>query len=429
MKRTFFGGFHPQDKKAMSVQQEVTIINPSKVVIPMQQHLGVPCSPLVQVGDYVLRGQKIGEGEGLCVPVHASVSGKVTAIENRPHPSLGQCLAVEIENDYKDATVEAHAEPTTADGILAAIREAGIIGMGGAAFPGNIKALTAMGKVDTLIANGCECEPYITADDTLLRTRPERVLKGMKILADMLKPNHVVIAIEDNKKVAIAIMKELIQKYDGFELKVLPTKYPQGAEKQLVQTITGKEIAPGQLPLSVGCVVFNVATYAAIYTAVKRGVPAVKRIVTVTGEGIVNPQNFMVPIGTSFQDLIDAAGGFRGNVDRVLAGGPMMGFAQDDLSVPVVKATGCVLVLTENDGVTAPSTACLRCGKCSAVCPMRLQPLYINRYVKAGNLEEVKRLNVMDCLECGSCAYNCPAKISLVEGCKLGKKMIKEEKK
>ena len=338
MKSLFFGGIHPKYNKEMSTKVTAfqTVI-PKQVVIPLLQHIGAPCSPLVKVGDRVLRGQKIGDGQGLCVPVHASVSGTVIAIEPRPHTSGRMVEAVVIENDFLDETAEA-VLPETPDEILHAIREAGIVGMGGAAFPGNVKALSAMGNVDTLIANACECEPYITADDSLLRTAAEDVISGMRILGDLLHAGRMVIAVEDNKKEAIAAVRQLLKNDPEIQLQVLPTRYPQGAEKQLIQAITGREVPGGQLPVSVGCAVFNVSTFAAIHRAVEHGLPLTQRIVTISGEAIAEPQNFIVRIGTSFHDLIEVAGGLNDKTERVISGGPMMGFAQSDLSVPVIKA-------------------------------------------------------------------------------------------
>ena len=428
MKHRFFGGIHPKYNKEMSTKSvTLPVIAPKQVVIPMQQHIGIPCTPLVKVGDRVLRGQKIGDGEGLCVPVHASVSGTVTAIESRPHPTLGNVPAVVIENDFRDEAVLMPI-PKTQEEILHTIREAGIVGMGGAAFPGDVKALSAMGKVDTLIANACECEPYITADDALLRTSPEQVLKGMQILAQLLQPERIVLAVEDNKVLAIAKIRSVLENYPEITLQVLPTRYPQGAEKQLIQAVTGREVLPGKLPVSVGCAVFNVSTFAAISRAVLRGFPLIQRIVTVSGEAISQPQNFAVRIGTSFHDLIEIAGGLNEKTERVICGGPMMGVAQDDLNVPVVKATNSVLCLLKDQNGAAENPVCLRCGKCVSVCPMRLQPLYLYRYVNAGRLEELERLHILDCMECGSCAFTCPGKLPLVERFRKGKKMLKEAK-
>lgn len=433
MKRLFFGGIHPRYNKEMSLTSDnLTTVTPNQVVIPLKQHIGDVCQPLVKVGDHVLKGQKIGDGEGMCVPVHASVSGTVSAIEPRIHPNGQTIDAIVIDNDFKNETVEftecdTPLEDLDLDTLVHTIRESGIIGMGGAAFPSNIKALTSMGNVDTLIANACECEPYITADDMLLRTDPEPVIQGVLILQRLLSPQRTVIAIEDNKKTAIKILKAFAKKNPSIEIAVLPTRYPQGSEKQLIQAITGKQVPPGKLPIDVQCVVFNVSTFAAIHNAVRLGKPITERIVTVTGEGVRDPQNFIVPIGTSFDDLINAAGGLTDDVERVLNGGPMMGIAQADLSAPVVKATNAILCLKKDPNFKVENSVCIRCGKCSDACPMRLKPLYIARYVNAGNIAEVKRLNVTDCMECGICSYTCPAKLPLTDKCREGKEMIKEE--
>ena len=432
MKHLFFGGIHPKYNKEMSTRiTTFHTITPKQVVIPMVQHIGAPCTPLVNVGDKVLRGQKIGDGEGLCVPVHASVSGTVAAIEPRPHSSGRMVNAVVIDNDFQDTTIETHGltgplENLDNDEILHAIREAGIVGMGGAAFPGNVKALSAMGNVDTLIANACECEPYITADDSLLRTNPEHVLEGMMILRHVLKPGRVVLAVEDNKAEAIEKVNSILKDFPGIELAVLPTRYPQGAEKQLIQALTKREVPPGKLPVSVGCAVFNVSTYAAIYRAVRLGMPLIQRIVTISGEAIGSPQNFIVRIGTPFHDLIEVAGGLNDKTERVISGGPMMGVAQSDLAVPVVKATNSILCLLRDQNGAAENPVCLRCGKCCTVCPMRLQPLYMYRFANAGRVEELQRLNVLDCMECGCCSFTCPGKLPLVETFRKGKQMVRE---
>ena len=434
MKHLFFGGIHPKYNKEMSIKNEhLLTVTPKQVVIPMLQHIGAPCTPLVQVGDHVLRGQKIGDGEGLCVPVHASVSGTVTAVEPRPHTSGRMIPSVVIENDYQDTPIKVSGltqslEQLDIDEVLHRIREAGIVGMGGAAFPGNVKALSAMGNVDTLIANACECEPYITADDSLLRTAPSQVLEGMEILRQVLKPSRTVLAVEDNKAAAIEKLRGMLKSYPGIGLAVLPTRYPQGAEKQLIQAVTGREVQPGQLPVSVGCAVFNVSTYAAIYRAVRKGFPVTQRIVTVSGEAIAEPQNFVVRIGTAFRDLIEVAGGLHDKTERVISGGPMMGFAQSDLQVPVVKATNSVLCLLKDQNGAAENPVCLRCGKCVSVCPMRLQPLYMYRFVNAARTDELERLHLPDCMECGSCAFTCPGKLPLVERFRKGKQMLREAK-
>ena len=431
MKRLFFGGIHPKYNKEMSTGITFfKIIAPKHVVIPMVQHIGVPCTPLVNVGDRVLRGTKVGDGEGLCVPVHASVAGKVIAVEPRPHPNGNMVMSVVIENDFTDEAVEVTRcdDPLGTfddDTILYKIREAGLVGMGGAAFPGDVKAISAMGHIEYLIANACECEPYITADDSLLRSNPEQVLKGMQLMQHVLKPDHVVLAVEDNKQEAVFTLQKLVRNYPGIEVRVLPTRYPQGSEKQLIQAVTGRQVPSGKLPVNVGCAVFNVASFAAMFRAVYWGVPLTQRIVTVSGETVNLPQNFLVRLGTPFEELIAAAGGLTDATERVVSGGPMMGHAQKDLSVPVVKATNAILCLPQDENGAAENPVCLRCGKCVAVCPMGLQPLYLYRFAQCGLTEELKRLHLPDCMECGSCAYTCPGKLPLVEQFRKGKALLR----
>ena len=431
MKRLFFGGIHPKYNKEMSTGITFfKVITPKQVVIPMVQHIGAPCTPLVQVGDRVLRGTKVGDGEGLCVPVHASVAGTVVAVEPRPHTNGRMVMSVVIENDFTDEAVEVERcdDPLNTyddNTILHKIREAGLVGMGGAAFPGDVKAMSAMGHIEYLIANACECEPYITADDSLLRSNPEQVLKGMQLMQKVLKPDHAVLAVEDNKQEAIMTLRKLVRKYPGIELLVLPTRYPQGSEKQLIQAVTGRQVPSGKLPVNVGCAVFNVASFAAMFRAVYWGVPLTQRIVTVSGETVNLPQNFLVRLGTPFQDLIAAAGGLTDATERVVSGGPMMGFAQADLSVPVVKATNSILCLPHDENGAAENPVCLRCGKCVGVCPMGLQPLYMYRYSLCGQTDELQRLHLLDCMECGSCAYTCPGKLPLVEQFRKGKALLR----
>ncbi len=434
MKQLFFGGIHPAYRKEMSADTiPADPVTPKQVIIPLCQHIGSPCKPLVQVGDRVLRGQMIGDGDGLCVPVHASVSGTVSAIEPRPHPNGQTVCAIVIENDFQDATIDYQLNDTPleqldSDQLLHTIRQAGIVGMGGAAFPGDVKALSAIGHADTLIANACECEPYITADDMLLRTNPDHVLEGMLILRHILQCQRTVLAIEDNKAAAIEKLRSMLDRYPGIELTVLPTRYPQGSEKQLIQSVTGRQVPPGKLPANVGCAVFNVSTFAAIYRAVRLGMPLIQRIVTVSGEAINTPQNFIVRIGTPFRDLIEIAGGLNDRTERVISGGPMMGVAQDDLSVPIVKATNSVLCLLKDHNGAAENPVCLRCAKCVSVCPMHLQPLYMYRYAKVRRVDQLERLNLTDCIECGSCSFTCPGKLPLVEYFRKGKQLLKEAK-
>ncbi|MCI5586233.1 MAG: electron transport complex subunit RsxC [Lachnospiraceae bacterium] len=433
MKHLFFGGIHPADKKELSAGSSlVTIMHPRQVSISMSQHIGVPCTPLVKVGDTVKKGQKVGDGEGLCVPVHASVSGKVIALEPRRHPSGQDIMAVVIENDFQDTpdtSMAAHEDyrGLSNDEIISIIREAGIAGMGGATFATDVKTLSAMNKVDTLIANGCECEPYITADDMLLKTWPEQVLEGMKIIGQVLKPKRVILAVEENKKEAIEGLYKVLERETEITLKVLPTRFPQGAEKQLIQAVTGKEIPPGQLPASVGCAVFNVATFAATFKAVVQGQAVTERILTVTGEGVKNPGNFYARIGTSYQDMLEAAGGISENTIRVITGGPMMGYAQDDLSVSTIKGTNAILGLVEGERTEEENYACIRCGKCLTVCPMKLQPLHLFEQAKRTNRKGLEHYYLADCIECGCCSYTCPGKLPLTATFKKTKRILREE--
>lgn len=432
MSKLFFGGVHPADKKALSAGKGLTAIeSPKQVIIPLLQHIGKPCDPLVKVGDYVYFGQKIGDGEGLCVPVHASVSGTVTAIEAMPHTNGGTQMAVVIENDFKDAVCPDIApfknpEEITAEELFACIREAGLVGMGGATFPTDVKAISSLKQIDTLIINACECEPYITADDALMIADAKCILDGVALLSRVLTPEKAIIAIEDNKKEAARVMKEQLKDYPGISLQILPTHYPQGAEKQLVKAVTGREVPEGALPRDVRCAVFNVATAEMVHQAVYEGMPLVRRVVTVTGEAVKNPGNYIVPIGTSFKYLIEHSGGLTEDVEKVIAGGPMMGRTQETLDVPVIKGVGAVLCLQEQK--TVRGTECIRCGKCVEVCPMHLEPLYLYRYGKANRTDLLQSYNLVDCMECGCCSYTCPAKLPLVETFRLGKAALKEGK-
>ena len=430
-KQTFWGGVHPAGRKELSSGAPLEVCPPPReVVIPLLQHIGKPCTPLVKVGDHVDMGQKIGDGEGLCVPVHASVSGVVKAIEPRSHPNGQPCLAVVIENDFQDTYHSAvppcpDTDALDADALIERIREAGLVGMGGATFPTDIKA--NIGKVDTLIANACECEPYITADDALLCTDADRAIRGVRLLRQ-LGPQRPVIAIEDNKERAVSILMDKLKQQDEVELVVLPTRYPQGAEKQLIQAVTGHQVPSGGFPKDVGCAVFNIATCASVCRAVVDGEPILRRIVTVTGHGIKGPKNLIVPIGTSFAHAIEAAGGLQGEEWKVIAGGPMMGRSQADLSTPVIKGTNAIVALTSADDLESPHPSCIRCGRCVSVCPMGLQPLYLYRFSRCQDVEMLRHYSIFDCVECGCCAYTCPGKLPIVAAIREGKQRVREEK-
>ena len=429
MKHMFSGGIHPDGHKDMSRGgAPVPVPAPETVVIPMSQHIGSACKPLVAVGDAVLMGQKIGDGDGRSSPVHATVSGTVTAIEEREVPSGGRALCVIIKNDFKDNAVEMKGVKDymslDAKTLSDIVRDAGIVGMGGAAFPTNSKIASTAGKTEDVLINACECEPYITSDDMVMCTWPEKVILGARILADVIGAKHTVIAVEDNKPEAIEALRAKAEGQEDIEIRALPTRYPQGAKKQLILAVTGKEVAPGARTGAL----FNVTTVYSICRAVYEGLPITEKVVTVTGEGANEPKNVIVRVGTPIEQVLDFAGGVKEETCKVVCGGPMMGVAQGNLAVPVVKGTNALLCLTD-PAPAAEDPACIRCGKCMDACPMGLQPLNLYRYVNCGDKEELGRLNLEDCMECGCCAYVCPGRLPLVETFKAGKKLLKEGKR
>lgn len=431
---SFFGGVHPKENKWYACDKETQEFPaPDIVVIPMSQHIGAPCKPLVKKGDLVKVGQKIGDNQGLCVPVHASVSGKVKAVEAKAHTSGTTVMSVVIENDHQNTLCEdihprtaEEVDALTPEQIIDIVHESGIVGMGGATFPTHVKLSGGIGKVDTVIVNAGECEPFITADDRLCREQPAKVIGGLKLIMKVfgLKEGHI--GIEDNKPEAVKALQANLETADGIAIDVLPAKYPQGAEKQLIYAVTGREVPSGGLPAAVGCAVFNAATCKAIYDAVYDGMPLIKRIVTVSGDILMEPKNLLVPIGTSFNDLIDACGHSE-NPYKVLSGGPMMGAAQYDLSVPTIKGVNAITVLGRRNEYAVDEPACLRCGKCIDACPMKLMPVLMYKALQSGDVAEMKSVNVMDCIECGSCAYTCPASVPLVLGFRVAKQMIRND--
>ncbi len=430
---SFFGGIHPKENKWYAEGQRVqSFPEPDILVIPMSQHIGAPCKPLVKKGDHVTVGQKLGDNQGLCVPVHASVSGTVKAVEMRPHSGGTTVMCVVIENDHQDELCPdiqprspQAAAALTNDELMNIIREAGIVGMGGATFPTHVKLSSGIGKVDTIIVNVSECEPYIVADDRVCQEYPADVLSGLQIVMRILGLTHAHIAMEDNKPEAAKAIRREIDPKTGIVLDILPSKYPQGAEKQLIQAITGRQVPSGGLPAAVGCAVFNSGTCKAIHDAVYDGMPLVKRIVTVSGDIVMEPKNLMVPIGTSYNDLLEAVGHSE-NPYKVLSGGPMMGFAQFDLSVPVTKGTNAVTILGAKNRFAVDNPHCIRCGKCMQVCPMHLMPLMMYQAERSADLDELKKLNLLDCIECGCCAYICPATIPLVQSFRAGKQRLRD---
>ena len=430
---SFFGGIHPKENKQYAEHCPVQPFpEPDILVVPMSQHIGAPCQSLVKKGDTVTVGQKIGDNAGLCVPVHAPVSGKVKAVEPRPHTSGTMVMSVVIENDrlgtlcpdIRSRTPE-EVQALSAEALMDIIHEAGIVGMGGATFPTHVKLSSGLNKVDTIIVNVSECEPYIVADDRLCQEHAPEVLSGLRIIMKILGLDTAHVAMEDNKPDAAKAILEASKDDNGIYLDILPAKYPQGAEKQLIKAITGREIPSGGLPAAVGCAVFNAATCKAIHDAVYDGMPLIRRIVTVSGDIVMQPKNLLVPIGTSFNALLEAVG-HKENPYKVLSGGPMMGAAQYDLAVPVIKGTNAVTVLGERNRFATEQSQCIRCGKCIDACPMKLMPVLMYKALMSADVEEMKSVNLMDCIECGCCAYTCPGNVPLVLAFRAGKHMVRE---
>ena len=430
---SFFGGIHPKENKFYAQNEAVQAFpEPDLLVIPMQQHIGAPCKPLVKKGDPVLVGQKIGDNQGLCVPVHSPVSGKVKAVEMRPHISGVHVQSVVIENDHQGnlcETVQPRSQETveklTPEELMAIIREAGIVGMGGAAFPTHVKLSSGLGKVDTIIVNVSECEPYIVADDLLCQTYPKEMVAGLKLIMKILGLSSAHIAMENNKPAAAKSLRWELDPQDGIQLDLLPAKYPQGAEKQLIYAITGREVPSGGLPAAVGCAVFNAATCKAIYDAVYLGIPLISRIITVSGDIVMRPMNLLVPLGTSVNELLEAVG-HRENPFKVLSGGPMMGTALYDLSAPVIKGSNAVTVLGAKNKYVVEQSRCIRCGRCIEVCPMHLMPVLMYKSIQGGDVADMAAQNMMDCIECGCCAYTCPGCVPLVLAFKAAKHRIRD---
>lgn len=422
---TFPGGIHPAYRKLTANSPIRDMPPPPQVVIPLQQHTGAPCQPLVGKGDTVLIGQKVGDTEApVAAPVHASVAGKVVAIEPRPHPAGRDVPAVVVEWDGTTATVEP-APPRDPDDLSPeqlqeAIRAGGMVGLGGAAFPTAVKLRPPKGTViDTYLLNGAECEPYLTADHRLMVENPEPIALGLRALMKAVGAKRALVAVEDNKPDALEAMARAVAGIPGVETVATHTKYPQGSEKHLIKALLGREVPSGGLPFQVGVVVSNVGTAAAVGELLATGMPLVRRVVTVTGE-VKDPANLRVPIGTPFSALIEAAGGFRGEPVKVIAGGPMMGVAQYTLEAPVVKGTSGLLVLGAEARLPSPSN-CVRCGRCVEACPMRLLPLYLEAYYRTGQVEQTERLHALDCIECGCCGWVCPARRPLVQSIRLAK--------
>lgn len=408
---------------------------PKKVVIPMQQHLGAPCLPVVKPGDYVYLGQKVGDStQFISAPIHSSVSGTVTEVAPIPLPFHDGVMAVTIEPDGMQAPHPdiRPVDVNTREELVAAVRECGLVGLGGAGFPTHVKLNPPKDSpIDTLVVNGAECEPYITADYREIMENSWDILSGVYTVSQLLGINRTIIAIEDNKPQAIKILSDIAANSadvgDKVTIQVLRSRYPQGAEKVLIAETTGREVPKGKLPSDVGVVVMNITSVAFLARYLKTGMPLISKRLTVDGSAIAEPKNVEVLIGTPVEDVVNFCGGFQGEVGKVLMGGPMMGIALVDGRIPVLKQNNAILAFDRKDAGAWEPTSCIRCGKCVEGCPMNLMPTSIVKESKAGNLDGLERLSVMTCMECGTCSYLCPAHIPLVQTIKLAKSQVKSQ--
>lgn len=433
---TFKGGIHPYDGKELSKDKPVRDVLPQgDMVYPLSQHIGAPAVPVVKKGDYVQVGQVIAEAGGfVSAPVHASVSGVVKGIEKRLTVTGTMCEAVILENDGKYTELERPErkplEHLTSGEILQYIREAGVVGMGGAGFPTHVKlSPKEPEKIDYVLVNCAECEPYLTADYRRMMEEPDKIVKGLKAVLKIFPQAKGVLAVEDNKKDAAAKLREAAAGKTGIEVRVLKTKYPQGAERQLIYAVTGRKINSSMLPADAGCVVDNCDTVYAIYQAVYNGKPLMQRIVTVTGDAIAEPQNFRVRIGTNYAELVDAAGGFKSQPEKVVSGGPMMGFALYDLDVPCTKTSSALLCLTKDEAAAYEPSNCINCGRCVSVCPGRVIPSRLADFAERHDEEAFVKADGMECCECGCCSYICPAKRPLTQYIKSMRKIVLANRK
>lgn len=431
-KLTFKGGIHPYEGKELSKDHPIEKYLPKgDLVYPLSQHIGAPSVPCVKKGDTVLAGQKIADAGGfVSVPLHASVSGTVKGIEKRLNAtgSMVDCIVIENDQQYQETEFqEARLEDLTKEEILNRIKEGGVVGMGGAGFPTHVKlAPKDPSKIEYILVNGAECEPYITSDYRRMIEEPEKVVKGLQVILTLFDSAKGYICIEDNKPDCIAKMKELVKDIDRIEVKEMMTKYPQGGERTLIYAATGREINSTMLPADVGCVVDNVETVISVYKAVILGRPVNSRVVTVTGDGIKEPKNLLVLAGTDMSELVDAAGGLKGKIAKAISGGPMMGFALYDLHVPCTKTTSAFLFL-EHDAVSEAQeiqTACINCGRCVSVCPGHVLPARLAKLAERGDMAGFEALDGMECCECGCCSYICPAKRPLTQSIKSMRKMV-----
>lgn len=430
-RKTFKGGAHPYDGKKMSRECPIEILNPGDTLVyPLSQHIGAMAKPLVKAGDRVLVGQKIAEKGGfISANIHSSVSGTVKAIEKRLVATGGMVDSIIVENDgmYEEAApiFSGNPDELSKDEIIKIIEEAGIVGMGGAGFPTNVKLSPKNADIiDSIIVNGAECEPYLTSDYRRMVEQTDKLVKGLEIVLKIFPDAKGYFGIEDNKPEAIEALLKATENEDRIEVVPLKTKYPQGGERSMIYAVTGRKINSKMLPADVGCIVHNVDTIYAIYNAVYNGKPLIERIVTITGDAVSTPKNFQVRIGTSFRELIDAAGGFTTEPEKIISGGPMMGFSFFNIDVPVVKGSSSLLAFIKDDVSHEEPSACIRCGRCAAACPEHLLPMKLAALAGQNEPEEFKKLGGMECVECGCCSYVCPAKRQVTQSVRSMKKLI-----
>ncbi len=436
-KKMFPGGTHPHEgvngKSVNSGNAIRELPAPQQVVIPLSQHIGAPAKAIVAKGDKVLMGQKIAEAGGfVSAPIHSSVSGTVKDIVPVEVANGTTCPAVIIENDFQDTWVALnptdHPETLTAAELQGIVREAGIVGLGGATFPTSVKLTPAQGKViEKLIINGAECEPYLTADHRLMLEKSSQIIDGLHLMMLALDVKEAIIGVEDNKMDAIQALLAACEGVEGITVQALPVMYPQGGEKQLVYACTRRKVPTGGLPLDVGCVVCNVGTVYAVQQAIREGKPLVQRVATMGGL-VNNPGNYLIRVGALVENLIDACGGLQPDVVKLISGGPMMGAALAHAKIPMTKGTSGILALGK-EAAEKPENPCINCGRCVQACPMRLVPTKLDLLVRVGNYEEAEKNGVLNCMECGACTFACPAKRLLTQSCRTGKKIIRDRQK
>lgn len=428
---TFRGGVHPNEGKDLSKDKPISVYEPKgSVAISMSQHIGAPAVPLVKKGDSVLVGQKIGEASGfISANVHSSVSGTVIAVEPRmmANGNKADCVIIENDEKYEEVKIEKPKalSELTREEIRNLVKEAGVVGMGGACFPTHVK-LTPKNEeeIEYIIVNGAECEPYLTSDYRRMVEQPEYLIEGLKVILTLFPGAKGIIGVEDNKKDVIVRLREMVKKEERIEVKELYTKYPQGAERQLIYATTGRKINSSMLPADAGCIVDNVDTVFAIRAAVLEGKPLIQRVITVTGDAIKEPQNFLVRLGTNLGDLVEAAGGFNKYPHKIISGGPMMGTALFDLDIPVVKGSSALLCMERDEVSEVSESNCINCGRCVSVCPGRVIPSRLAEFSRRGMIEEFIKYDGLECCECGCCSYICPAKRNLTQSIKTMRKEV-----